>query len=372
MTSAAIGPAAQRRRARRSRVAERAAHGARATAGEHREQQHGAHHAQLGERLQRQRVGVLGDLVDGPVSAASRPPSRRRRRRAAARCRTPAAPPASSRSGCSGASSGAWRRRRAADAPLLSLAPTTIASARPAQISPSAISRRPAREARARGRRARRQQPRDCTAPRRARSRPAAPARSRPGAPGSDRLRSATVTPVNGAAASEARRPRRRRRSSARSCSRRGASTTSATRPATHANSAPREKLDVQPHRRAARRRRRQRAAATAGRCRSPASAGAQHEAERGQLAHRVPVGQRLLEPTLGADRAREVQQPRAAAARRSRSRSRSAAPAASAGSTAAGRAAAAQQHRRGQQHAGVEHARSGRRGRRCRRSAPR
>jgi hypothetical protein len=37
----------------------------------------------------------------------------------------------------------------------------------------------------------------------------------------------------------------------------------------------------------------------------------AKHEPERGELAHRVPVGEWLLEPSLGADRVREVQRAR-------------------------------------------------------------
>ena len=56
---------------------------------------------------------------------------------------------------------------------------------------------------------------------------------------------------------------------------------------------------------------------------RVPGHARAQHEAERRQLAHRIPVGQRLLEPALGAHRPREVQHARAAAARTARSRPR-------------------------------------------------
>ena len=41
----------------------------------------------------------------------------------------------------------------------------------------------------------------------------------------------------------------------------------------------------------------------------SPATLTASTRPERSDLAHRVPVGQRLLEATLGTDRARELQQ---------------------------------------------------------------
>ena len=138
------------------------------------------------------------------------------------------------------------------------------------------------------------------------------------------------------------------------------------------ANSAPREKLRYRPIPSGA--------AAAAAAIRSGARARrvageprTQHEAERGHLAHRVPVGQRLLEAALRRSTERgKCSSPGSSRSPRSRSRSRPAPrrPARARPRAASrGRAAAAVG---GEQGSEVEQRRSGRRGRRCRPSAPR
>ena len=183
---------------------------------EKRRQQRHADQPQLGQRLQRQRVGVLGELGDRPVAQPVHRPAARADP-AAARRRKPASPPASSRSDCS---AGVERvRRRSTAAPI---APWP----RPRWPAPA---RRRSAPARSGGAARQAQFAGDLPRANHERAAPAAAAatrqqrraRSRPAARGAQRSVQRGVTACNGAAAT-ALRARRRHSATApdRSCSR--------------------------------------------------------------------------------------------------------------------------------------------------------
>ena len=155
------------------------------------------------------------------------------------------------------------------------------------------------------------------------------------------------------------------------SCSRRRQRTTSINIPIAYSNSEPRENVVYRPEPT-------QHRPGCGERADRPRPIGiatqprAEDQADRRQLAHRVPVRQRLLEPTLGDPDGREVQQTPAAAARRCRTRSRPRSRAPARARPPPERAASREHDRRCQQRARVQRRRAARPTRRCRRSVPR
>ncbi len=251
-------------------------------------------------------MGVLGEAVvalalqpvDRPAAGAD--PAER------LLSRTCPARPANTRSGCWRARSAGRRRRRAAPCSSRST-PTTIARAISATTSAPAICARVARQSELAGMlvcgepelRAGRQQ-RPARRSRRARSPPAS-RRSISDPPERSRNETARSSPApSTAAVTDTAAPT--------SCSRRRPSTTSVIIPIAYANNEPRENVVYRPEPTST-----EPAAAAAriarGRSGSPHSRAPRTSPIAASDAHRVPVGQRLLEPSLGGGRGREVQQ---------------------------------------------------------------